>query len=264
MDPIAKMKVAARDGWSTFAPFESVTGTAAPALVKFAGIGSGQRVLDVGCGTGVVAITAARTGAAVDGLDLTPALLERARENAALSNVEIDFREGDVEYMPFADAEFDCVVSQFGHMFGPRPDITLNEMLRVLKPGGTIAFSTWPPELYTGRMFRLIGRYAPPPPEGTSPPAAWGEPAIVRERFGDKVRDLVFGAGTMWLPALSPAHVRIFTEVNAGPVARLIDLLADDEDRLAQFRTELELLAADYFADNRLRQDFLMSRAVKC
>lgn len=263
MDPIAKMKAAAREGWSTFAPFESATSTAAPALVEFAGIRSGQRVLDVGCGTGVVAVTAARAGAQVRGLDLTPALLERARENAALANAAIEFVEGDVEDMPFADAEFDCVVSQFGHMFGPRPDITLAEMLRVLKPGGTIAFSTWPPELYTGAMFRLIGAYAPPPPEGTSPPVAWGEPAIVRERFGDRVANLTFSAGTMWLPALSPAHVRVFTEINAGPVARLVEMLADDAPRLARFRAELEALVADYFADNRVRQDFLMSRATK-
>lgn len=263
MDPIATMKAAAREGWATFAPFESATSTAAPALVEFAGIGPGQRVLDVGCGTGVVAVTAARTGASVCGLDLTPALLERARENAALSGVAIDFHEGDVEDMPFGDAEFDCVVSQFGHMFGPRPDITLGEMLRVLKPGGRIAFSTWPPELYTGRMFRLIGGYMPPPPEGTSPPVAWGDPAVVRERFGDRVADIAFGAGTMWLPALSPAHVRVFTEINAGPVSRLIEMLKEDAARLAQFRAELEALAANYFFGNRLRQDFLMSRGKK-
>ncbi len=263
MDAIAKMKAAARDGWSTFAPFESVTSTAAPTLIEFAGIAPGQRVLDVACGTGVVAITAARAGAQVCGLDLTPALLARARENAALATAAIEFHEGDVEDLPFGDAEFDCVVSQFGHMFGPRPDITLAEMLRVLKPGGTIAFSTWPPELYTGAMFRLIGTYAPPPPEGTSPPGAWGDPATVRERFGDRVVDVKFSAGTMWMPALSPAHVRVFTEANAGPVTRLIDMLADDPARLARFREEIEALAADFFADNRLRQDYLMSRATK-
>jgi len=263
MDPIEKMKAAAREGWSTFAPFESATGTAAPSLVRYAGIASGQRVLDVGCGTGVVALTAARTGATVTGFDLTPALLERAGENAALAGVTIEFREGDVEDMPFGDGEFDCVVSQFGHMFGPRPDITIAQMLRVLKPGGAIAFSTWPPDLYTGRMFRLIGAYAPPPPEGTSPPAAWGDPDVVRERLGDAVSDLSFNVGTMWLPALSPAHVREFTEANAGPVSRLIEMLVDDQKTLVRFRGELQALAAEYFDDNRLRQDFLMTRARK-
>jgi len=263
MDPIAKMKAAARETWSTFTPFETATGTAAPVLVRFARIGRAQRVLDVGCGTGVVAITAARLGAAVTGLDLTPALLARAAENAALAGVSVDFQEGDVEALPFGDANFDVVVSQFGHMFGPRPDITIREMLRVLKPGGTIAFSTWPPELYTGRMFKLIGRYAPPPPVGVAAPTDWGDPSIVRERLGKAVTDIVFDSHTMWLPALSPAHIRVFTEVNAGPVARLVESLADDQARLAQFREDLEALVAEYFEDNRLRQDFLLSRAKK-
>ena len=141
MDPIKKMKEAAREGWSTFAPFETTTGAVAPALVKFAGIGGNSRVLDVGCGTGVVGVTAARVGAKVTGLDLTPALLTRAAENAALANVTVEFLEGDVEDLPFEDAEFDFVVSQFGHMFGPRPDITIREMLRVLKPGGRVSVS---------------------------------------------------------------------------------------------------------------------------
>ena len=136
MDPIAKMKEAAREGWSTFAPFETMTGSVAPILVKFAGINEGDCVLDVACGTGVVALCMARVGAEVTGLDLTPALLARAAENAALANVTVEFREGDVENLPFNDASFDHVVSQFGHMFGPRPVITVSEMLRVLKPGG--------------------------------------------------------------------------------------------------------------------------------
>lgn len=263
MDPISKMKDIAREGWSRFTPFETTTGAAAPALVKFAGIGKGSRVLDVGCGTGVVAVTAARAGAEVTGLDLAPALLARATENASLAGVRIEFGEGDVENLPFDDASFDYVVSQFGHMFGPRPDITVSEMLRVLKPGGIVAFSTWPPEFFTGRMFKLIGGYAPPPPEGTSPPVAWGDPNIVRERLGKAVTDIMFDGGTMWHPALSLAHLRVFMEANAGPVSRLVELLADEPERLARFRTEFENLASGYFEDNFVRQDFLMTRAVK-
>ena len=91
-----------------------------------------KSVLDVGCGTGVVAVTAARAGARVMGLDLTPELLERARENAQIAEVDIQWHEGDVEQMPFEDAAFDVVVSQYGHMFAPRPDVAMNEMLRVL------------------------------------------------------------------------------------------------------------------------------------
>lgn len=261
MDPIDKFKAAARVSWSTFAPFEMITGTTAPELVRFAGVAPGQRVLDVGCGTGVVALTAARRGADVTGADLTPELLERARENAEIAGLEVDFHESDVEALPFDDAGFDVVLSQFGHMFGPRPEVTIAEMLRVLRPGGTIAFSTWPPELYTGRMFLLIGQYAPPPPPGVSSPAAWGDPAVVRERLGDAVTDVVFDRACMRFPALSPAHMRMFTERNAGPVAKLVEALAAEPQRLAMFRSEFETLVAEYFRDNIVFQDYLMSRA---
>ncbi len=131
-----------REGWALFAPLETFTTMTAARLVSYAQVRAGQSVLDVACGTGVVALTAARAGATVRGLDLAPALLERARENAALAGVEIEFREGDAEALPCADASFDVVLSQFGHIFAPRPEVATAELLRVLKPGGTIAFST--------------------------------------------------------------------------------------------------------------------------
>jgi SAM-dependent methyltransferase len=218
----------------------------------------------VGCGTGVVAVTAARIGANVTGLDLTPELLIRARENAQLAHVAIDWHEGDVEELPFENARFDVVVSQFGHMFAPRPDVAIQEMLRVLKPGGTIAFSTWPPELMVGSMFTLVGRYAPPPSVTVAPPPLWGEPSIVRERLGAAVKDLVFDRDRMFVPALSPTHNRMMLESSAGPVLKLVELLsAQDPDRLAAFRQEYEALAARYLENNLVHQDYLMTRATK-
>ena len=125
MNSIEKMKAAAKEGWSTFAPFESFTGSAAPHLVRFAGINRGDRELDVGCGTGVLTLTAARAGGIVTGADLTPQLLERARENALLAGLETEFEEADVEALPYRDGAFDVVLSQFGHMFGPQPEVTV-------------------------------------------------------------------------------------------------------------------------------------------
>src|SRR5712675_1316568 len=174
-----------------------LTTPAAARLVKFAGVQADQRVLDVACGTGVVAITAARLGAKTSGLDLTPELLEQARENSKVAGVESDWREGDVEQLPFGDASFDVVMSQFGHIFAPRPSLAIAEMLRVLKPGGTIAFSTWPPELLVGRRFALVARYMPPPPPGVSPPPLWGDPNVIRERLGSAVNDIVFDRACM-------------------------------------------------------------------
>src|SRR5262249_29223590 len=161
MDPFESFKATQKIGWAHFAPLAAMTTPVAAQLVKHAKMHAGQSVLDVGCGTGVVAITAARIGARVTGVDLTPALLQRARENAHIAGVEIDWREGDVENLTFNDGAFDVVLSQFGHMFAPRPEAATAEMLRVLKPGGTIAFATWPPELLAGRMFMVAARYAP-------------------------------------------------------------------------------------------------------
>jgi len=264
MDPFEWFKVAQKQGWVHFTPFEAITTPCAARLVKRAGVRAGQRVLDVACGTGVVSVTAARVGARVTGLDLTPELLERARENARIAGVDVDWHEGDVEKLPFGDAAFDVVLSEFGHIFAPRPEVALGEMLRVLKPGGTIAFSTWPPELFVGRMFTLTASYMPPPPPGVAPPPQWGDPNIVRQRLGSAVRDLLFDRATMLVPALSPSHHRRASEKSAGSMVRLIaELEGSDPAKLEKFRREYDALASEYFEDNLLRQDYLITRATK-
>jgi SAM-dependent methyltransferase len=263
MDAVAQFKAAQRQGWAHFIPFELTTSATAARLVTFASVQAGQRVLDVGCGTGVVAITARRRGAVVTGIALTPELLKRAHENAAVCNVDIEWHEGDVESLPFGDGAFDIVLSQFGHMFAPRPDVATREMLRVLKPGGLIAFSTWPPELCIGRIFTLIGRYLPPPPSFVSPPTQWGDPTTVRDRLGSAIADLVFDRAVMLFPTLSPAHYRLFFETNAGPVLRLVQILQGEPPRLAAFRRELEEIMNQYLDHNVVRQDYLMTRARK-
>ena len=264
MDPFADFKAAQKAGWAHFAPMEASTTVSAARLVKHARIVADSRVLDVACGTGVVALTAARLGARATGLDLTPELLQAARRNATTAAVEIDWHEGDVEQLPFEDGTFDAVVSQFGHMFAPRPDVTIREMLRVLKPGGTIAFATWPPELLMGRIFALTARNMPPPPPGAAPPAQWGDPNIVRERLGTAVRDVEFARDSIPLPALSAQHFRQIREQTAGPVLKVVELLAGtDPAGLAQFRREFDALVAEYFDDNIVRQDYLLTRAVK-
>jgi len=263
MDPLDKFKQNQREGWAHFAPLEAITTPPAAQLVKYARVKAGDGVLDVGCGTGVVAVTAARLGAMVTGLDLTPELLERARENATIANVSIDFHEGDVEKLPFDADEFDVVLSQYGHMFAPRPDAAIAEMLRVLRPGGTIAFSTWPPEMMVGRFFILAAAYAPPPPPGVSSPAKWGDPNIVRERLGDQVKDLRFDRATMTVPVLSPQH-QLASAERIGPMRKLVDMLSGgDPSRLAAFRREYEALVSEYIQDNVIHQHYLMTRATK-
>ena len=262
-DPFAKFKAMQRESWSLFAPLATFTTPCAALLVDFAGVKKGDRVLDVACGTGVVALTAARRGANVSGLDLSPALLVEARKNAEIIGAKVDFREGDVEALPYKDGEFDVVLSQFGHMFAPRPEFAIREMLRVLKPGGRIAFSTWPPELMVGRLFQVTGKYLPPPPPGAAPPPAWGEPTVVRERLGAAVTNIEFMREEMTIPALSPAHYRMSVELTAGPVIKAVELLSAEPAKLAAFRAEVEGIIELYFARNLVRQSFLMTRAVK-
>ena len=254
-----EFKAKQREGWSSFAPLELLTTIPAGRLVRFAGVGPDRDVLDVGCGTGVVAVTAARAGARVRALDLTPALLAVARENAATAQVEVELTEGDVEALPYADATFDFVLSQFGHMFAPRPDVAIGEMLRVLRPGGTIAFATWPPEHFVGQMFALSGRYMPAPP-GAAPPPQWGSIETIRQRLGDAVTDVHFDRDTMHTPALSVHHYRALME-RTGPLGKLAQTLPPD--RLATFRAEFEATVAPYYDGNAIKQDYLLTRARK-
>ena len=265
-DPFAKFKVHQREGWTSFVPVEITTTAPAAKLVKFAQVGAGQRVLDVACGTGVVAVTAALRGAKASGLDLTPALLERANKNAKIAGVAVEFVEGDAEALPYPDASFDIVLSQYGHMFAPRPAVVVKEMLRVLKPGGRIAFSTWPPEHFTGRLFALIGHRMPPPPPGTdapAPPPLWGDPNVVRERLGSAVTDLKFARDTLVAPALSLAHFRNAQEATIGPLTKLVASLENDPGKLVKLRAEFEAIFEDAYEDNTIRAPFLMTRANK-
>lgn len=259
---LAKYKEVQKQSWGLFAPLEAVTTMCAASLVNFSRIKPHDKVLDVGCGTGVVAITAARLGSTVSAMDLSPALVEFAKKNAALADVQIDLQEGDVEALPYPNDTFDAVLSQFGHMFAPRPQIAIQEMLRVLKPGGTIAFSTWPPHLYMGKLFSLVGKFCPPP-EGISPPSLWGDPNFVRQQLGSAVQDLIFDQNVMRFPALSLGHYRQSIETTLGPVIKLIEDSKNDPTRLNEFRTQLAALASQYYNDNYLSQHYLMSRAIK-
>jgi SAM-dependent methyltransferase len=260
-DPFAGFKAQQREMWSTFAPTATFTTPPAAQLVKFAAIRSGERVLDVGTGTGVAAITAARTGARVSAMDLTPALLEHARENARVAGVDVDWKEGDAEQIPVPDGAFDVVISQFAHMFAPRPDVVVGEMRRVLAPGGRVAFSTWPPDDFVGRMFQFVGRNGPPPPPGAAPPPQWGDRRIVAERLSGRFEAPVFGEGSMDVPALSPAHYRLFLENSVGPITKIKAMAESDPERLAGLRAQLDTLIAEYFTENSVRQKYLMTRA---
>jgi SAM-dependent methyltransferase len=260
-DPFADLKKRQREMWASFTPTAIFTTPVAGQLVKFAGVTAGEDVLDVGTGTGVVAVTAAQRGARVKGLDLSPVLLEQARLNAHVAGVSVEWQEGDAENLPYPDASFDVVLSEFGHMFAPRPEVAIAEMRRVLRPGGRVAFATWPPEHFIGKMFAFISRNSPPPPPGAAAPPAWGNPAVVTERLGSAFEAPFFARGVMQFAALSLAHFREFMEQSVGPMTRMVESLSGDPEKLAAVRAELESLAAPYYWDNVMHQDYLFTRA---
>ena len=264
-DPVAAFKTRQKETWALGNFGEVAVFTAIPAghLVRFAGIRPGQTLLDVACGTGVVAVTAGRLGARVTGLDLTPELLEQARDNGRRAGLaEAVWKEGDAESLPFPDASFDAVLSQFGHMFAPRPEQAVAEMLRVLKPGGRLAFATWPPEQFVGRSFALSARYVPPP-AGFPSPVLWGEIPTIQQRLGAAVRELHFERGIMGIPTLSPEHFLDWQSRKIGPVIRSTQVLEKEPEKLAAFRRDFAEHIAAYTCDNVVRHEYLLTRALK-
>ncbi len=210
------------------------------------GLTPGMRVLDVACGTGNLTLPAARTGAAVTGVDIAPNLLGQARAAAAAERLATEFHEGDAEALPYPDASFDVVMSMFGAMFAPRPDVAAAELLRVCRPGGTIALATWTAGGFVGQMFRIMTSYVPPP-AGVPSPIQWGDEAKVRERLGPGSSELRMAPRLLALEfPFSPAEMVEYWRQYYGPTTRVFELLAADPARQAALRTELERLWTEH------------------
>ena len=167
---------------------KTISGGAEEFIQRLA-IPAGSRVLDVACGTGNQSIPLARSGCVVTGVDISTNLLEQARARAAADGLNIQFDEGDAEKLPYPDGSFDAVVSMFGAMFAPRPELVAAELARVLKPGGRLGMANWTPESFTGKMFRVGSKHVPPPP-GMPPPVLWGDETTVRERLSGGFKDI--------------------------------------------------------------------------
>jgi SAM-dependent methyltransferase len=198
-------------------------------------VAAGERVLDVAAGNGNVALAAARRGCEVTATDYVPALLDGTRARAAAEGLTIDVREADAEALPFADGSFDVIVSTFGVMFTPNQEQSAAELLRVCRPGGRIGLTNWTPEGFIGQMFKIVGRYAPPP-AGIRSPLEWGKEARLAELFGADARvevqrrEFVFRYRTAehWLAAFRDYY---------GPTFKAFGAL--DEDGQAAFAADL-------------------------
>jgi ubiquinone/menaquinone biosynthesis C-methylase UbiE len=215
-----------------------------PELVRACGVRPGQRVLDVGAGSGNAAIPAAAQGARVTASDLTPELFDAGRRIAAESGLDLEWVEADAEALPFADGEFDVVMSCVGAMFAPHHQVTADELVRVCRPGGTIGMVNWTPEGFIGNLFRTMGPYAPPPPPGASPPPLWGNEQHVRELFGDRVTALDMRRQQIVMDRCAdPTEFREYWKRNYGPTIAVYRYNADRPGRVeALDRDFLEFL----------------------
>ena len=191
---------------------------------------SGQKVLDVAAGNGNVTLAAARRWCDVVSTDYVPSLLERGRLRAAAEGLSVEFKEADAEALGFADASFDAVVSTFGVMFAPDQDKAAAELARVCKSGGKIGLANWTPEGFIGQLFKVLGKYLPPPP-GSKSPALWGSRARITEMFGAAAASIRVEKRHFAFRYRSPEHFLDIFKSYYGPMLKAFAALDEAGQR---------------------------------
>jgi SAM-dependent methyltransferase len=216
----------------------------APHVVDMADVAPGQSVLDVACGTGIVARAAADrvgSGGRVVGVDLNPAMLEVART----VRPDIEWRQGDAEDLPFETGSFDVALCQSALFFFPDPGRAVREMARVVGPAGTVAIQTYAPlaeQPAYGPFMEVIARHAGPEARvllGTY----WSQGDLAR------LTELAAAAGLEPIETRTSLGVARFpstdavahTEIRATPLVERLDpaaydrILADTHDVLSRY-----------------------------
>lgn len=213
-------------------------------LCEAADVLTGESVLDVAAGNGNATLAAARRGAKVLSTDYVGSLLERGRSRAEAEGLPVTFEIADAEALPYADGQFDLVISTFGVMFTPRQDKAAAEMLRVCRGGGRIALANWTPDGFIGQVFKTIGKHLPPP-AGVQSPALWGTEPHLQALFGTGASEIRcekrqfnfrYRSAQHWLEVFrtwyGPVHKAFLALGDKGPALEY-DLLA----LLARFNT---------------------------
>ena len=213
--------------------------------MRAAGIGPGMRVLDVAAGNGNAAVEAVRAGADAVASDFAPLQVEQGRERTAAEGLDIEWVEADAESLPFEDTSFDAVVSVFGAMFAPRPELVASELFRVVRPGGVVGMANWRGEGFQGGFFAVMNKYRPAEPEGVLPSSLWGAEETVRERLGPYADEISVAPATVPWRFESLAAMAEFFQ-NAGPRQSTVP----EEKREALLIELLELVQKHNQADD--------------
>jgi SAM-dependent methyltransferase len=197
----------------------------------------GERVLDVATGTGWTSRRVADYGASVTGIDIAEGMLAVAREIAVERSLDIDYRRADAEALPFADGEFDAVISTCGVMFAGNREAAAAELARVCRKGGRLALMTWPPQSNAVELRKVLAAYMPPPPSPLPPsPFDWGRPEWLRETLGTAF-EFSFETGTLYHRVPDGEAGYDVMAAGFGPVKALVKSL--DEERGAAAKADL-------------------------
>jgi len=200
---------------------------------------AGARVLDVAAGNGNATLAAARRWADVTSTDYVPTLLERGRARASAEGLPVQFEHADAENLHFGDGSFDVVMSTFGVMFTPDQEKAASEMARVCKPGGQIGLANWTPTSLIGELFKLMGRYLPPP-AGVKSPALWGTEERLRELFGNRIDSIAIERKNFVFRYRNAAHWLEVFRTFYGPMQKAFGALdAAKQESLAADLTAL-------------------------
>jgi SAM-dependent methyltransferase len=229
---------------------------AADALVEAAAPRAGERVLDVAAGTGNVAVRAAARGARVTAADIAPRMVQLGRERTGDA---VEWIEADVDDLPVSDGTIDVALSAFGLIFAPRPEVALEQLCRVLKPSGRLAFTAWTSDSYIAQRARIIREFVPPDP--TYPDTlSWGDPDILERRLATGFSDIRIERRSLPWHFDSPAQMTGFYTAHSAAYLAAKQAAGDRADEMV---AAIERQASPDGGPVRLEVEYLLAQALR-
>jgi SAM-dependent methyltransferase len=206
----------------------------------------GERLLDIGSGTASIALRVARAGVDAVAIDSSVPLLDKARDDARHEGLSVQLDNGNVEYLPYEDGEFDVIASAFGFIFAADHANVAGELARVARPGGRLGFTAWKPNPKLGELYR---RFTEEPLEGREA-TEWGREDHVEDMLGEDF-ELEFVDGTLWIDGESGEEIWELFSASSPPVTALLGRL--DQERGEAFHQAFVELYETYRDGDRIK-----------